>query len=123
MIDTVIAFFKSKAGAILAGLIAGVGAIAALFALGKKQGALEQKVAQEEHKDRAEAELLAAELAEESAADLRAGKLVEDLVVIEEVAAGAKANPPATITAARAEQSSSRHQLEQLRRAGLVKKP
>lgn len=123
MIDTVIAFFKSKAGAMIAALLGIGAAVGVIFARGRKQGALEQKVAQEEQEDRAEAELLAAELAEESAADLRAGKLVEDLVVIEEVAAGAKANPPATITAARAEQSSSRHQLEQLRRAGLVKKP
>lgn len=115
MIAKLVAFLKGKSGAFVAGLLAIAGAAAAVFARGRKQGALEQKVAQEEREDRAEADLRAGELAMRAEQRAREAKLVDDLVRIEEVAVEDKAHPPARLSGARSEQAASQKRLAQLR--------
>lgn len=55
------AFLSSKGGALLAGALAVVAAAAAIFARGRKQGELEQRVAQEDREDAARADLAKSE--------------------------------------------------------------
>ena len=114
MIAAVLGWIKSKAGLILAGLLVVGGAVAAIFGRGRRQGQMEQKLAQEEAEDKAEAELAEVHRDEASRRREYVTAIQRRIDAVDRAGEEQKVRPPRTLSAATQEQAEVRVRLEKI---------
>lgn len=96
-------FIGSKSGVLIAAVVAGLGAVAAVFSAGRRQGQMKQKLAQEEAEDTAEAAVAMAEREEALRAATRRERLNAAIRQAHEAANAAARHPPKTLGKAKDE--------------------